>query len=250
MDPLASPFPDTRWTWVEDASQADETRRLAALEAWLRLYYPAMKAYVRRQFRLSNADAEDCLQDFVVDNVIRRGLLGKADRERGHLRTFLCQSLNHFAIDRLRRERARKRAPEREVVPLGSVSEEDLHRAMTAGREQFNQLFFGEAIQETLRRMKRRCAETDRDVLWRLFESRVLETAFSETQPAPYDRLVPLLRLESSLQAANLVQTAKRMFVRTLRSVLRDYTLTDRELSDELQALERFLGKPPDGMRE
>lgn len=247
MERDSAPFPATRWTWVDEASQDDEARRLAALEAWLRRYCPAMKAYLIGQFRLSENDTEDCLQDFVMDKVIRRGLLGKADRERGRFRTFLCQSLNHFVIDRLRQQQARKRAPNHEAVPLESVPESELHRAMTAGGEQFDQLFFREAIHETLRRMKQRCAETDREVLWQLFEARVLDQAFDGTQPVPYERLVPLLNLDTSLQAANLVITAKRMFVRTLRSVIRDYAASDEELNGELKALERFLDRAPEG---
>ncbi|MCL4786623.1 MAG: hypothetical protein KJ070_07485 [Verrucomicrobia bacterium] len=245
MERDAAPFPATRWTWVDEASQDDEARRLAALEAWLRRYCPAMKAYLIGQFRLSEADTEDCLQDFVMDKVIRRGLLGKADRERGRFRTFLCQSLNHFIIDRLRQQQARKRAPNHEAIPLESVPETELHGAMTASGEQFDQLFFREAIHETLRRMKQRCAETNRVVLWQLFEDRVLNQALDGTQPVPYDRLVPLLNLDTSLQAANLVITAKRMFVRTLRSVIRDYAASDEELNGELKALERFLDRAP-----
>jgi hypothetical protein len=130
---------------------------------------------------------------------------------------------------------------------LESVAEAELHRAMSAGGEQFDQLFFREAIHETLRRMKQRCAETDREVLWQLFEDRVLDQAFDGTQPVPYDRLVPLLNLDTSLQAANLVITAKRMFVRTLRSVIRDYAASDEELNGELKALERFLDRAPGG---
>jgi RNA polymerase sigma-70 factor (ECF subfamily) len=247
MEQDSAPFPATRWTWVNEASQDDEARRLAALEAWLRRYCPAMKAYLIGQFRLSESDTEDCLQDFVMDKVIRRGLLGKADRERGRFRTFLCQSLNHFVIDRLRQQQAKKRAPNETAVPLESVTEAELHRAMPEGDDQFDQWFFREAIHETLRRMKQRCVETDREILWQLFEDRVLDQAFDGTQPVPYDRLVPLLNLDTSLQAANLVITAKRMFVRTLRSVIRDYAASDAELNGELQALERFLDRAPGG---
>jgi hypothetical protein len=125
------------------------------------------------------------------------------------------------------------------------VAEAELHRATTAGGEQFDRLFFHEAIHETLRRMKQRCAETDREVLWRLFEVRVLDQAFDGTQPVPYNRLVPLLQLDTSLQAANLVITAKRMFVRTLRSVIRDYAATDAELNGELEAVKRCLDRAP-----
>jgi hypothetical protein len=95
--------------------------------------------------------------------------------------------------------------------------------------------------------MKQRCAETEREILWQLFEDRVLDQAFDGTRPVPYERLVPLLNLDTSLQAANLVITAKRMFVRTLRSVIRDYAASDEELNGELQAVERFLDRARGG---
>jgi RNA polymerase sigma-70 factor (ECF subfamily) len=233
-------FPVTRWTWVSEARGDDAGRRLAALEAFLHLYYPALLRHVTRQFQLANADAEDCLQDFLLDKVIRQGLLARADRERGRFRTFLCQALNHFVIYRQRREQARKRAPAHDTVPIETIPERELNDQLS-GQEEFDRVFFLETVQETLRRMRERCHETDRAVLWELFERRVLERSWKQGQPVPYDKLVPLLGLDSASQAANLLTTAKRMFVRTLRSVLRDYTGGDPDLAVELQELRRRL---------
>jgi RNA polymerase sigma-70 factor (ECF subfamily) len=244
MKSPSSPFPATRWTWLDEASHADEPRRLAALEAWLRLYYPAMNAFVTSQFRLSAPDAEDCLQDFAVDKVISLRLLEKADRERGRFRTFLCQALNHFVIDRLRREQARKRAPLNDTIPLEMIPELELNERLAAGQEDFDRAFFREAIQETLLRMRNRCRETHRSVLWELFESRVLEQTWERGRPVPYEKLVPLLGLDSAAQAANLLTTAKRLFVRTLRSVVRDYSAEDEEVAREITELRRLLGTP------
>jgi len=244
-DPQSS-FPVTRWTWVSEAVGSDEARRLAALEAFLRLYYPALLQHVIRQFRLANADAQDCLQDFMVDKVIRQGLLAHADRERGRFRTFLCQALNHFVIDRLRREQARKRAPTHDTVPLEMVPERELSERLAAAQEDFDRAFFQEAIQETLRRMRDRCRETNRAVLWELFEGRVLEQSWEQGQPVPYQKLVPLLGLDSATQAANLLTTARRLFIRTLRSVVRDYS-AEEEVGREITELRRLLERPPSG---
>lgn len=247
MNEPPNPFPVTRWTWVDEAGQPDEELRLAALEAFLRLYRPALLAYMRRQFRLLPEDAEDCVQDFIVDKVIRQGLLSRADRERGRFRTFLCQAMNRFVIDRLRKEQARMRAPNHATVPLESLSEIELHRSVEAGDRDFDDAFFREAVHESLRRMQRRCVETNREVLWSLLQNRVLNQAFESGQPVPYDRLLPLLHLDSPDQAANLLTTAKRMFARTLRSVLHDYAATEDELNGELRLLERVLESAPGG---
>lgn len=239
-----SGFPVTRWTWVSEAIGNDEARRLAALEAFLRLYYPVLLQHVTRQFRLANADAQDCLQDFMVDKVIRQGLLARADRERGRFRTFLCQAVNHFVIDRLRREQARKRAPIHGTVPLELIPERELNERLAAAQADFDRAFFQEAIQETLRRMRDRCRETNRAVLWELFEGRVLEQSWEQGRPVPYQKLVPLLGLDSATQAANLLTTARRLFVRTLRSVVRDYS-AEEEVVREVAELRRLLEPAP-----
>lgn len=236
-------FPATRWTWLAEAGDQDDEKRLAALEAFLKLYYPALLRYARLQFRLPPDRAQDCLHDFILDKVMRKGLLARADRERGRFRTFLCHALNHHLVDQMRRSAAQKRAPAEGTVDLDLLSEEEIHRRLQSGQEQFDHAFFHEAIHETLRRMKSRCLETDRQTLWAIFEGRVLGEVFDDQRPVSYKKLVPLLGLDSSLQAANLLISAKRLFVRTLRSVVRDYTHSDEELAGEWKELSRILNE-------
>lgn len=47
----------------------------------------------------------------MADKVIERNLLAAADRARGRFRGFLAASLEHYAANQFRDERAGKRAP-------------------------------------------------------------------------------------------------------------------------------------------
>ncbi len=238
-------FPPTRWTWLAAAGTEDEEKRMAGLEQFLQLYYPALEAHLRLQYGLPEADAQDCLQDFVLNKVIGRQLLLRVSRERGRFRTYLCHALGHFVIDRIRRSAAAKRAPNEAAVPLDELSRSQLHELLAQAEEPFDREFFFEVMHLALDRMRARCAETNRVVLWEIFESRILEQAMRDRQPVPYSKLLPLLGLDTAAQAANLQTTAKRMFVRCLRSVVREYTRNDRDVADELQQLQRLLAVKP-----
>lgn len=245
MEPAqeASAFPPTRWTLVSEVSAENEERRLAALQAFLELYHPVLVRFVRAHFGMSAEDGQDCVQDFVLDRILRKRLLDRADRERGRFRTFLCQSLSRYAIDRLRRLGAQKRLPLAGLVSLDHLREEEEPVVDTVVHDGFDREFFCGLVGEALRRMRHRCRTSDREALWTVFEERVLGQALEDTLPVPYARLLPRLGLESAAQAANLLIASKRMFERVLRGVLRDYEATDSGVSEELDRMWRVLSE-------
>ena len=80
-----------------------------------------------------------------------------------------------------------------------------------------------------------------REGLWRVLEGRGIGTALEGRTSLPYRELGALIGAGTEAQVANLLTTAKRMFVRTFKSVVRDYEADDAALETELQALRHIL---------
>lgn len=112
-------FPATRWTVVACAS-GDSDDTLKALNDLCHLYWPPIYGFLRRCGHAPH-DAEDLTQGFFV-HLVNQGIMGRADREKGRLRTFLLADLKHFLANEQRAARRLKRGGG--VAPLSLQAEE------------------------------------------------------------------------------------------------------------------------------
>ena len=94
-----------------------------------------------------------------------------------------------------------------------------------------------EVLNQTLDRMRQQCRDSGRGDLWELFDCRIRGPILDGSQVPPYEELVEEFALESPLQAANLLVTAKRMFARVLREVVGAYAVDDSEVDAEIRDL-------------
>ncbi|BCX47408.1 RNA polymerase subunit sigma-24 [Haloferula helveola] len=78
-----------------------------ALEELCGAYWYPLYGFARRR-GLSPDDAEDAVQAFFL-KLLKQDSLGRADRERGRLRSFLLGALSNFLAQRWRNESAAKR---------------------------------------------------------------------------------------------------------------------------------------------
>jgi RNA polymerase sigma-70 factor (ECF subfamily) len=233
-------FPTTHWSLVVQAGRSEVDARRDALEQLLHSYLPALRAHLIRGRRLSPDSAEDLIQEFVTSRIIERDLLAGADRDRGKLRTFLLATLDRFLIDHLRRERAAKRSPDdpRRVQGLGAEEVADSPRS-----DVFDEAWAREVIQWSIKWMRDECATSGRDDVWLLFEERILNPLLGGTPPTEYEVLVGRCGLTSASQASNVLITAKRMFARTLRAVVGQYSLGDEAVESEIRDLYTILAR-------
>lgn len=234
-------FPVTRWSSLDAARSEDEDKRLEVLAQFLQAYYQAMESYIEAQFHFEKQKAKEYLHNFILNKLIRKNLLAQADRARGRFRTFLVQSLNRFIIDELRKGAASKRAPGENAASIESLSEGSLDHLQESAQERFDREFARGVVQQTIIRMRERCEATDRKDLWRVFHDRVLGAAFDDKKALPYDQLAPLLGVATETQAANLLTSAKRMFTRVFKSVVKDYEADPEAVEDEIRALRHIL---------
>lgn len=234
-------FPSTDWSEVRHA--AGDTCH--ALDRLLRRYLPALKAYLVTVKRLSADEADDLLQDFVVEKIVQDQLIAHADHHRGRFRTFLLTVLNNYQASHWRRRHTRRRAPAGKLVSLedqGGVA--DHH---TTPEAVYELAWARQVLGETLERMQRTCREQRRPDLWGVFDGRVVAPLLRQTAATPYEQLVARFAFASPAQASNALVTAKRLYVRTLRGVIAEYARDDREIDEEVAELKAILARAAQG---
>ena len=200
-------------------------------------YQAPLKAYLLAAFPGLVNEADELLQDFAQDRILKEGWLGKADRQRGRFRDFLKISLKNFVRDRLS---SRANAPV-------SLEELEYDLASEAGGEEAFGLEWGRAIlAEVLTRMEQDCRtpqknQPNRPQIWDVFRLRLLQPILEGPEPAGYQELVLKLGIVSPFAAQNLLATAKRMFERHLNEVIGEYEAAGEAAKVEVEELKKFL---------
>jgi RNA polymerase sigma-70 factor (ECF subfamily) len=112
---LGRKFNQTRWTLVHRIKRSPGSDSPSA-EEFCRCYWYPLYGFLRQK-GFSAPDAQDHVQSF-LSHFLSRGLLGKADPERGMLRTYLITLLVRHTTKRRKFEAAQKRGGMCEHVPL------------------------------------------------------------------------------------------------------------------------------------
>lgn len=230
-------FPRTDWAELSKAAEAEP----APLDRLIRLYWQPLKIYLVATFPSLSGQAEELLQDFAGDKILREGWLKKADQSRGRFRDFLKISLRNFILDRL--SRADVKNP-----PLSLDELEQEIPETEASVDAFDLAWTRAALAETLRRMETDCKRPGKDQprrsqIWELFRIRLLEPVFNNAPQMPYEQLVQQFGLKSPLEASNTLLSGKRIFKAHLDEVIAAYTGRDAATALEVDALKDFLGR-------
>jgi DNA-directed RNA polymerase specialized sigma24 family protein len=211
-------IPVTRWSEVHAAKAVETPEGQDALNQLLSRYRPALIAHLRAKFHLNPEDAEDFLHTFVEKKVLSRKLLATVEPARGRFRNFLFASLDHFAIDELRRQGADKRGPVSGLVPLELVHEAAFPIVEPPNDSPYDLVWSCVVITGALLNMRIECAENDQLHLWNIFLDRLLQPLLGGMEPTAYEMLVRHHQLDSPSTAFNLLKSAKRKFRRHLRT--------------------------------
>jgi DNA-directed RNA polymerase specialized sigma24 family protein len=133
-EPLsAARFPTTWWSRVARAGDPADPEARAALEGLCRDYWYPLYAFARR-WGLTPDDACDLVQGFLAD-LIERGDLAAADRDRGRFRAFLRAACVHYLAHRREHDGALKRGGGRRRVSIDQLDAEGRY-----GREPAHEL--------------------------------------------------------------------------------------------------------------
>ena len=239
--PEFQPFPATPWSLIGRAGNATLESRRNSLGQILHRYMPALRAHLILKKRMKPDRADDTLQGFVADKVMAQELITFADRERGKFRTFLCTSLDRYAVSELRRENAKKRAPDQPSADIDE-SPEPVQSAENAA-DTFDVEWARTIISQAIEQMRAECADARRNDLWDLFDARVIGPTLRGDDPVSYDELIARTQAASPVQLSNMLVTAKRMFARALRDVVSEYARDETELEAELRDLRDILSR-------
>jgi DNA-directed RNA polymerase specialized sigma24 family protein len=230
-------FPRTDWAELSKAADAEQ----APLDRLIRLYWHPLKIFLVATFPSLSSQADELLQDFAGDKILREGWLRKADQARGRFRDFLKSSLRNFILDRLSKADV-KNPP----LSLDELEQEIPETEATA--EEFDLAWARAVLNEALRRMEADCKRHGKDqprrsYIWEMFRIRLLEPAFNNAPQVPYDQLVERFALKSPLDASNTLLSGKRIFKAHLDEVIHEYAGKDSATALEVQALKDFLAR-------
>lgn len=213
-----------------------------ALGAITLLYRPVLVRHLTLHLRVPPDRAEDLVQAFLCEKLLNQNIMRQAAPEKGRFRSFILKVFSNFARDQLRQQQALKRGPASpDAVRLDDLP--DLPSRETPPADSLDALWARQVLARTVERMRAECLSTDRPALFGVLEARILGPVFDDSAPMPYEELVARFGLRSPSEASNLLITAKRMFARTLREVVRETVADDREVETEIRELKKILSK-------
>lgn len=179
------------------------------------------------------------LQGFVADKILGQDAVASVRPEKGRFRNFLFAACRHYVIGELRKQQARKRAPD---AALARVEElRSLPSPDPSQEHCYNLEWARHTLAEVLARMRRECEQKGRTDLWEIFDGRIVQPLLGGGEALPYDTLVARYGYQSPTQAFNALITAKRMFKRLLEDVVRDTVDTEAQVAEEIRELKRIL---------
>lgn len=210
-------------------------------QALLSFYLPILREYVIKRYRVSEDQAADWVQGFVLEKILAQNLIVQADRKRSRLRTFLLRCLDNYVIQQIRVQTARKRRPREGFLRLDELAEEDMPAASERNEESFDLAWAQEVFGRCLMRMRQYCLDIQRLDIWGVFEARILRPLIEQSEPPPYKDLVKRFSLRSRTQASNLLISAQRIFARCLRTLIEEHAASQHEIELEIRELKAVL---------
>jgi DNA-directed RNA polymerase specialized sigma24 family protein len=236
-------FPNTHWPGIAQACQTDEAQRQTALGDLLSRYYTPLKTHLIRFYNVSEDQAADWLQGFIMKKVLLQNVVSQVDAARGKFRTFMLHALHNFVIQEIRYNRTGKRSAPGVSIPIDELPENEVPSDDQPQQVSIDQAWARSILAKAIQRMEQECMSTGRQETWGVFEHRILRPLLESTEPLDYARLIERFNFKSPTQAFNALITGKRTFARILRAVIAEYAKNDQEIEAEICDLKRILIK-------
>jgi RNA polymerase sigma factor (sigma-70 family) len=227
-------FATTRWTVVLQAGGPTSEASAQALEHLCRTYWYPLYSYARR-CGVSPHDAEDLTQSFFA-HLLEKGVVARADRERGRFRTFLLTTFRHYQINAHAKTVTVKRGGGQAMVSFEELQAEQRYVHDASGElspeKLFDQRWATSLLERVMLSLRAEYATLGKGALFDLLHS-VVWGGRSETGYA------------ALAQEAGLSEGAFRVAVHRLRTRLKEClrhevaqtVATPGEIDDELRHL-------------
>lgn len=161
-------FPTT-CQWLVDAAAGEGAPARAALEEIIAVYWKPAYKHVRIQWRRSNEESKDLVQGFFTA-LIAQDLLGKFDPSQGRLRSYLRGCLDLYVRKQDESASRLKRGGGVELTFDFDAAEREIAATAPSPEDVFLREWQREMFALALDDLRRLCAETEKQLQYRLFE--------------------------------------------------------------------------------
>lgn len=224
-------FPRTRHSAIVAARADDPLTRKEAWETISAAYWKPVYAYVRARWKLSNDDAKELTQDFLL-RAFEKSFFSAYDATKGTFRTFLRTCLDRHVAHELESRSRQKRGGDRGHV--------DIDEDTTApGDPELERLFHREWVrglfEHALEELRAACERSGKARVFALFQRYDVEGPDATVAPTyaglAAEHGVPVT------QVTNDLAWARREFKARVRARLRAICADDDEFEAEARAL-------------
>lgn len=230
-------FPDTLWSMVVGAGEADGDTALAALERLARAYWQPLHVFLRQR-GMGHHEAADAVQGFFA-HLIRREVLHGLERRETRFRTFLLTCLNRWQSNQRRDANALRRGGGARALPIHELPAEQLPADMPA--EHLYDRFWARALfDHALARLDAEIeARGERREFLQELRRRVCGSLSGRPQ---WDEVAERFGM-STVAVRKAAHDLRQRFAVLLRHEVRKVVGSDAEVDDELRHLAGLLAE-------
>lgn len=236
-------FPATCWTDINGWEKASVEKKKESIATFFKGYRTPIINFI---ISMGNTgyEAEDIFQDFVAHH-LTGNLFIAANPAKGKFRNLLLTSVKRFTIDCKRKSAAQKRHPKEGMVHLESEFSEKIQWSDIIGSEKTPEDIYEVSWLLTLlsnvtQRLEIEFTQKGKGIHFKLFRSRVIDPILTTGNKPGIQKLAEQYKLKKST-VSNYIVTAKRAYQRILRDEIRQYTGSEKEVTEEINDLFRFL---------
>ncbi len=236
-------FLTTHWSLIEDVKK-DQDKDRALVGLLLERYWKPVYCYLRRK-GYDNEQAKDLTQGFFHEVVLNRGLLERADSEKGRFRMLLLHALNQYLVDEYRKEAARKHIPKDKLVPLDIADQPSLPEmdCQLDAEQSFNYVWKADLLERVLIEIKDRYIKRDMETHWYVFRDRLLQPILEAREAPSLNQICQRYDIDNEATASNILKTVKRLFRSVLEKHVRQTVVSGEAVEEELKEIFKFLEK-------
>jgi len=236
-------FLTTQWSLIEDIKAGQDSDSVL-INFLLEQYWKPVYCYIRRKGH-NNEQAKDLTQDFFLEIVLNRNLVGRAEQAKGRFRSFLLFALNEYLSKQTLKETARKRVPKGRLVSLDVVEAPVLPQsvAMASAEDSYHYAWLSALLERVLEQVRAECEQQAMGVHWALFDQRVVRPTFGNQSAPSLSQLCQSYDIEDVKKASNMIVTVKRRFRTALLQHVRNTVISHEDAPEELEELLQFLPK-------
>lgn len=227
-------FPLTRRSLVAGIRSDDAESRRTALDSLARSYWEPLRSYVRLRWRVDDETAQDLTQDFFA-HALERDLFARYDASRARFRTFLRVCLDSFVSNERKGAMRLKRGGGVLPLPLDTSLSRSDPETGEAAEELLHREWVRAVLTEAVVRLREFCRERGKLAHFDLFARYDLEGPNAVHAPS-YASLAEEFDLPVT-QVTNFLAYARREFRRLVLTVLRERSVSDKDLRDDAREL-------------